>query len=84
MEIPVQKCKYCSNFRVAVYGPMNSGYCRRKEFEIAFNEKQGIYERKIVNMDISGSANSDNKLPCENFKPIMSTNTQEWFQEMFK
>ena len=63
---------------------MDSGFCRRKEFKIEYNNELGNYERKqlLPNGEtiVPGPTNNN----CAYFKPMMAAPTREWFQEIFK
>ena len=83
MKETILYCKYCANYRVAVYGPMNSGYCVRDPFEIVYNDDLGLYERRITENLRDKDPKFDGKGPCSSYKPFMPIPTQEWFQKIF-
>jgi len=79
-----QNCKYCQNFQIAVYAPMNSGYCKRKEFEVVYNSELGQYERKQKDAETGEIKEVAPNKPCAHFKPAMPNSTREWLQNIFK
>ncbi|MCK5074964.1 MAG: hypothetical protein KAR38_01250 [Calditrichia bacterium] len=84
MDTQSKYCKYCSNFKIAVYGPMGSGYCTRKEFEVVYNHQLGNYERRQIVSEGEKIDQHPTGPSCSNYKPIMSEPTREWFQGIFR
>ena len=77
-------CKYCSNFRIALYGPMNSGFCNRKDFLVEYNEETSNYERKQILPNGELKTPGPNNNNCAFFKPMMTGPTRKWFEDIFK
>ena len=63
---------------------MNSGYCKRKEFDVFFNQELGQYERRQKDMDTENENGPAPQNPCAHFKPAMPASTREWLQNIFK
>lgn len=81
MENGYKSCKNCVHYRIAIFGPLNQGYCTKERYRIVYNQEKQMFEKvREEDCELDSSQNSGS---CRYFKPHIPESTYKWFVDLF-
>jgi hypothetical protein len=83
MENGYRSCKNCVHYRIAIFGPLNHGYCAKEKYKIVYNAELQCFEKvKEENGGNEIIEHMSNDV-CRYFRPHIPEHTYKWFVNLF-
>lgn len=82
MDNGYKSCKNCVHFRIAIFGPMNHGYCTKEKYKIVYNSELQCFE-KVKDTNGGSSELMHSPEVCKYFRPHIPEGLYQRFINLF-